>query len=164
MRYKYCPQCGEKLIPKVIGDEGEVPYCLCCERPWFDCFSTCVLCVLVNDEGRVLLIRQSYGDVSRFVGVAGFMKPYESAEAAAIREIAEETGLEAKELRFLESVFYNEREQLMIGFLAYVNEGALKLSGEVSEGRWFDIDTAVKTVRESSIIQRLIIKAREILK
>ena len=161
MRYKFCPECGSRLAQKPIGDEGLIPYCEACGRPWFDSFSTCVLSVVVGEDNKVLLIRQSYGDTSRFVGVAGFMKPNESAEQAAAREILEETGLEVTALRYLESIFYEGRDQLMLGFMARVKKGTLSLSSEVAQGEWFDIDTAIKTVREGSIIQRLIADAKE---
>ena len=161
MRYKFCPECGSRLAQKPIGDEGLIPYCEACGRPWFDSFSTCVLSVVVGEDNKVLLIRQSYGDTSRFVGVVGFMKPNESAEQAAAREIMEETGLEATSLRYLESLFYEGRDQLMLGFMARVKKGTLSLSSEVAQGEWFDIDTAIKTVREGSIIQRLIADAKE---
>ena len=161
MRYRFCPECGSRLAQKPIGDEGLIPYCEACGRPWFDSFSTCVLSVVVGEDNKVLLIRQSYGDTSRFVGVAGFMKPNESAEQAAAREIMEETGLEATSLWYLESLFYEGRDQLMLGFMARVKKGTLSLSSEVAQGEWFDIDTAIKTVREGSIIQRLIADAKE---
>ena len=73
MRYSFCPVCGNKLVYKPVGDEGEIPFCQGCERPWFDSFYTCVLSVVVNENDEVLLIRQSYGDTAKYVGVAGFM-------------------------------------------------------------------------------------------
>ena len=161
MRYVYCPKCGEKLTLRPIGDEGDVPYCEKCGRPWFDTFSTCVLSVPVSEQGEVLLIRQSYGDTSKFVGVAGYMKPNETAENAAKREIAEETGLDAFRVEFLESLFYEGRDQLMLGFEASVKKDRIKLSSEVSAGEWFDIDTAINTVRQGSIIQKLILDIKE---
>lgn len=161
MRYKFCPECGRELTLKQIGDEGLIPFCEDCNRPWFDSFSTCVLSVVVSEDNEVLLIRQSYGDTSRFVGVAGFMKPNETAEAAAKREIAEETGLEAKSVQFLESLFYEGKDQLMLGFMARVIKSGLTLSGEVLNGEWFDFDTAIRTVREGSIIQKLITNAKD---
>ena len=161
MRYKFCPECGRELTLHPIGDEGLVPCCNECNRVWFDSFSTCVLTVVVSEDNEVLLIRQSYGDTAKFVGVAGYMKPNETAEQAAIREVSEETGLEAESVHYLESCFYEGRDQLMLGFMARVHKNALKLSGEVLAGEWFDIDTAIKTVRESSIIQKLLIYTKE---
>ena len=161
MRYKFCPECGSKLSEKPVGDEGLVPWCDKCDRPWFDTFNTCVLSVVVNEDDEVLLIRQSYHDTAKYVGVAGYMKPNETAEAAAAREVAEETGLSADSVTFLKSCFYEGRDQLMLGFVVRVHKNTLKLSGEVLEGKWFDIDTAIKTVRQGSIVQQLLIYTKD---
>ena len=109
----------------------------------------------------MLLIRQSYGDTAKYVGVAGFMKCGESAEDSAVREIKEETGLESGELLNLGSIFYEARDQLMIGFMARVKKSQLTLSSEVISGEWFTADEAIRKVRPGSIIQELIRRAKE---
>lgn len=161
MRYKFCPECGSRLSEKPVGDEGLVIWCDKCDRPWFDTFNTCVLSVVVSEDDEILLIRQSYHDTLKYVGVAGYMKPNETAEQAASREVAEETGLEPEAVTYLKSCFYEGRDQLMLGFMVRVHKNSLNLSGEVLEGKWFDIDTAIKTVRECSIIQQLLIYTKE---
>ncbi len=35
MRYNYCPVCGQKLHKKEAGDDGNVPFCLDCNKYWF---------------------------------------------------------------------------------------------------------------------------------
>ena len=161
MRFDYCPKCGARTVLRTIGDEGEIPYCDVCKRPWFDMFSTCVLSVVVNEYDEVLLIRQSYGDTERYVGVAGFMKVGETPEEAAEREVLEETGLKAQSIRYTDSAFYKGRDQLMLGMLVRVKKAECNISGELLEARWFGMDEAVKTVREGSIIQRFIKAVRE---
>ncbi|MBQ8965610.1 NUDIX domain-containing protein [Ruminococcus sp.] len=161
MRFDYCPKCSGKLVLREIGDEGEIPYCGNCKRPWFDMFSTCVLNVVVNEDNEVLLIRQSYGDTAKFVGVAGFMKVGETPEEAAAREVLEETGLTAKSITYIDSAFYEGRDQLMLGMLARVDKAETSISGELLEARWFSIDEAAETVREGSIIQRFIKAAKD---
>lgn len=161
MRFDYCPKCGARTVLRTIGDEGEIPYCDVCKRPWFDMFSTCVLSVVVNEYDEVLLIRQSYGDTERYVGVAGFMKVGETPEEAAEREVLEETGLKAQSIRYTDSAFYEGRDQLMLGMLVRVKKAECNISGELLEARWFGMDEAVKTVREGSIIQRFIKAVRE---
>ncbi len=161
MRFEYCPNCGAKLVLRQIGDEGEIPYCEVCQRPWFDMFSTCVLNVVVNEDNEVLLIRQSYGDTAKYVGVAGFMKVGETPEQSAAREVLEETGLTAESITYIDSAFYDGRDQLMLGMLARVKKAECHISGELLEAKWFNIDEAVKTVRDGSIIQRFIKAAKE---
>lgn len=164
MRFDYCPFCGEKTILKTIGDEGDIPYCEKCSRPLFDMFSTCVLNVVVNEYNEVLLIRQSYGDTSRYVGVAGFMKVGETPEEAGAREVLEETGLTPESVTYIDSAFYEGRDQLMLGLLARVKKADTNISGELLEAKWFTFDEAVNTVREGSIIQRFIKSAGEKMK
>lgn len=161
MRFEFCPFCGTKTVLKKIGDEGDIPYCEKCSRPLFDMFSTCVLNVVVNEDKEVLLIRQSYGDTSRYVGVAGFMKVGETPEEAGAREVLEETGLTAESIRYIDSAFYDGRDQLMLGLLSRVKKADTNISGELLEAKWFSFEEAVKTVRDGSIIQRFIIAAEK---
>ena len=94
MQFKFCPECGEKLITKTIGDEGEISFCENCGRPWFSFSYPCVICLLTDGAGKYALIRQTYA-TRNYVCVAGFIKEHETAEQTALREIREETGLEA---------------------------------------------------------------------
>lgn len=164
MRFEYCPHCGSKAIQKEIGDEGLMPFCEKCQRPLFDMFSTCVLCVVVNEVNEVALIRQSYGTTERFVGVAGFMKVGETPEEAAVREVKEEIGIAPESVHYLTSSFYKERDQLMLGMRANVRKTDFTISGELLEAKWFGIDEAISTVREGSIIQKFIIAAKKEMK
>lgn len=64
-----------------------------------------VMIVAVTDEGRLLLVEEDRPPVEGRVaslpaGLAGDERPEEESEAAA-RELREETGYEARELRFL---------------------------------------------------------------
>ena len=102
MRHTFCPDCGTRLTGRVLGDEGFVPWCEGCSRPWFDAFSTCIIAAVMNQKGEVLLQRERRRP-DREVLVAGYIKPGESAEDTARREIAEETGLTATTLQYMGS-------------------------------------------------------------
>ena len=93
MRFTYCPDCGSKLGERELGDEGMVPWCDKCGKPWFDMFSTCVIALVANERDEVLLQRQAYISTRYCNLVSGYMAPGETAEEAARREIKEETGL-----------------------------------------------------------------------
>ena len=138
-----------------MGDDGAVPFCEQCQKPLFDMFSTCVLSVVTNPAGEIALIRQSYGDTARYVGVAGYMKPGETAEEAAAREISEEIGIPPDSVEFVFSKWHAPRGQLMLCFHARTAETAFRCSGEVREAKWFAPDAAEQAVRPGSIIAAL---------
>ena len=141
MTFEYCPKCGEKLVPRQIGDEGDVPFCEKCSRPFFPFSYPCVICLCIAEDGDMLLIKQSYG-IIRYVCVAGYITSGESAEDCVRREIAEETGLELLGARFLYSKYYDKHDNLMLAFACRVRKKEPKLSGEVTEAAWFTPDKA----------------------
>lgn len=98
MKFRFCPECGAELIGRAIGDEGEIPFCENCGRPWFSFSYPCVICLLTDGEGKYALIRQTYA-TKNYVCVAGFIREQETAEQTAIREVREETGLEVQDIR-----------------------------------------------------------------
>lgn len=156
MRYKYCPECGEKAVLREIGDEGLIPYCEKCQRPWFDIFPTCVICAAVNEFGEVALIKQGYVTDANYICVAGYMKSGEAAEDAAAREVEEEIGLEATSVEYIRSYPYAKKDMLMLGFKVNVKKAELKLSCEVDSARWFSLDEARDFMREGSIAWQLV--------
>lgn len=154
MKFTYCPQCGEKLAEKIIGDEGNVPFCTHCQRPWFSLSYPCVICLCVNESGEVLLIKQSYGE-SRFVLVAGFIKEGENAEEAARREVSEETGLEVCSLSYAFSHYYERRDNLMTAYICRVKKAELRLSAEVEQAKWVTPEEAAETLRKGGTARQL---------
>lgn len=156
MRFTYCPHCGAKLILKEIGDEGRIPYCEPCSTPLWDLFTTCVICAVVNESNEIALIRQNYVSATSYVCVAGIMKPGESAEECAAREILEEIGQTVNSLRFIHSYPYEKKEMLMLGFKANVKKAEFHLSGEVDSVRWFPLSDALSYLRQGSIAWQLV--------
>lgn len=155
MRYVYCPQCGRALSTRVLGDDGLVPWCEPCARPWFDTFSTCVITAVQNAAGEVLLQRE-HRRPERDVLVAGYMKPGESAEAAALREIAEETGLTVTSLRYVASWPHESGDMLMLGYCAQAEGTPRGDSAEILSARWVPLAEAIDTLRPGSIGQKLL--------
>lgn len=137
MRFKYCPECGTKLGARELGDEGLVPWCDKCARPWFDMFPSAVISLVYDEAGRVLLLRQEYISHDFHNLVSGYIQPGEDAETTARREIFEETGLEVKELELICTKWFPKKEMLMIGFFARVDSAELHLSGEVNAAAWY---------------------------
>ena len=155
MRHTFCPDCGQRLTARPLGDEGLVPWCDACSRPWFDSFSTCIIAAVMNADGEVLLQRESRRP-EREVLVAGYIKPGESAEDAVRREIAEEAGLTAAALRYMGSWPHLNGNMLMLGFAAVAEGEAHPDSSEVLSVRWVTPDEAAAALREGSVAQRLV--------
>ena len=155
MRYAHCPDCGRVLTARELGDEGLVPWCDECRRPWFDIFSTCIITAVMNADGQVLLQRESRRPEMEVL-VAGYIKPGESAEEATRREIAEETGLTATSLRYVGSFPHGGGDRLMLGFAAQAEGEAKPDSTEVVSARWTSLDEAVAALREGSIAQQVV--------
>lgn len=156
MKYQYCPQCGEKLVEKEIGDEGLVPYCETCKRPWFDGFYTCTITLVINEFDEVALIRQGYISDQFYVCIAGYIKCGESAEETAVREVKEELGLDVEQIRYTRSYPMPERSQLMLAFEAHVKKADFHISGEVDRADWFTYEEAHKRMRKGSVAIQLL--------
>lgn len=159
MRFSYCPFCGAKLGMRVCGDEGEVPYCDRCSRPWFDMFSSAAIILVVNGEGKVALLDQSYLSTEYKNLVSGYIKPGESAEECALREVEEEIGIHLKSLTLLFTRWFTKAQVLMVGFIGRTDETELTLSGEVDAAGWYTPEEAIKLVhpKETGAVSGLLV-------
>jgi NAD+ diphosphatase len=96
--------------------------------------------MLVHDGGdRVVLGRQAIWPPGRFSILAGFVEPGESAEAAVVREVAEEVGLRVTDVRYVGSQPWPFPQSLMLGFVARLDgDDTLRPDPtEIEEARWF---------------------------
>lgn len=144
MRYNYCPKCGNKLIAKQAGDDGDVPFCEECQEYWFDSFASCVIVLVYNEFQEVVLSRQGYISDTYASFTSGFMSPGETAEETAVREVKEEIGLDVQNLEYAGTYWFGAREQLLHGFIAYSPKSELNLSQEVDDAKWISVLDAPK--------------------
>lgn len=159
MRFHYCPDCGSALELRPIGDEGDTPWCPQCQRPLFDQFSTCIIALVVNDREEAAVLRQKY--ISQQYGnlVSGYMKPGETAEDCARREIEEELGLTVSSLEFVRTWWMEKKDMLLIGFFARVAGTKMKLSGEVDAACWVPVAEALDQVHPEGSISHALVSA-----
>lgn len=151
MTFDYCPQCGKKLVPKKCGDEGEIPYCNDCKRPFFPFSYTCVICLCISEDNKeIALIRQKYVSDS-YINVAGYVKRGETAESTVVREVKEEIGLDVLSYHFIKSYYSKKNDNLMLGFICKVKKDELKISCEVDSAEWFPLKYAQQLLRYDSI-------------
>lgn len=158
MRFQYCPDCGTQLVPRPIGDEGLVPWCETCGKPLFDMFSTCVIVLVVNEKEEALLLRQSYLSDRYHNLVSGYMKPGETAESCAAREVEEETGIAVDSLQIQGTWWFGKKDMLMIGFVARAKKGEFTLSSEVDAARWVPMEEAQGLVHPQGSVSYALIE------
>lgn len=146
MRHVFCAGCGQKLTMRSAGDDGLVPYCESCKKYWFDSFSTCVIVLIVNEKGEVLLLRQDYLSKQHATIVSGYMKPHENAEQAARREVMEEVGVALPRMRYVGSCWFDSGDMLMLGYIGYAETNDIRLSEEVNAAAWVAAEEAARYV------------------
>ncbi|MBD5113295.1 MAG: NUDIX domain-containing protein [Ruminococcaceae bacterium] len=146
MRFKFCPDCGENLTTKSFGDEVDVPFCKKCDKAWFEMFSNAIIVLVVNEYGEAAVLRQNYISERYYNLVSGYMKPGETAENTARREVSEEIGIELTDLRLVRTFWFAKKNLLMIGFIGCANKAELTLSKEVDGAEWIPAEEALELV------------------
>lgn len=146
MRFVYCPRCGSKLVGKLAGDEGEVPYCENCDKLWFDMFSSCSIVLVANEYNEIALLRQNYMSDVHTTFVSGYITPGENAEETAVREVREEIGLDIDIPEYAGTYWFKKQGLLMHGFIARTKKQPLTLSTEVDWAEWTPAEDVIKTI------------------
>jgi NAD+ diphosphatase len=146
MKFNYCPICGEKLNEKNIGDEELVKYCIECNRPYFDSPISCIEVLVINENNKILLLKQNYISTTHWGVVSGYVENGETLEEAVIREVLEETGQEVARMQYVESYYFMPKELIMGGFIAFVNTKPFNNSDEVDELMWCEINEVNKYI------------------
>ena len=155
MEMNYCMRCGARLTVRKLRDEGMVPYCESCGDYRFPVFSTAVSMLVMNPEKTQILLITQYGKPN-YILPAGYVDKGECAEHAVRRELDEELGMEALDLRYLNSHYYDPSETLMLNYQVTVREEAPKPNWEVDSWRWFTLDEAKGLVRPGGLAERLL--------
>lgn len=109
-------------------------------------FPSAIIALVHDEHNNVLLLRQSYISTQYCNLVSGYIKPGETAEQTAIREIMEETGQKVDELQFVCSNWFEKKQMMMLGFFASVKRRTIRLSQEVDSAQWMDPLNALKMV------------------
>lgn len=98
--------------------------------------------MLFNAGGELMLIRNSYGDSDLFALPGGGIRPFETPERAARREISEEIGCEIEGLSAVSTHFSSaegKRDTIHL-FTARAAGNARPDQFEVVEARFFAVD------------------------
>ena len=152
----YCPACGVKLVERSLDGEGLVPYCEQCAAFRFPQYNVAVSMIVRDTETDRILLIQQYGRPF-YILVAGYVNRGERAEDAVVREIREETGMEAKRIRFNRTKFFEPSNTLMINFTAYVdNASAMHTNAEIDSCKWFTPEEAQANIKPGSLAEEFL--------
>jgi NAD+ diphosphatase len=134
-RHGFCSNCGEAT--KVIR-AGWARQCGGCGAEHFPRVDPVVI-MLAEHEGNILVGRQRTFPPRRYSALAGFVEPGESIEEAVARELAEEAGVQATDVRYLASQPWPFPGQLMIACLARAASHRIILDpAELEDAIWVD--------------------------
>ena len=151
MSEKYCQVCGSELIDKELEGEGRVPFCPACNEFRFPMYNVAVSMIVINKKtDKILLIKQYGRDV--YILVAGYVNRGEQLEHAVVRELKEETGMTASQIRFNRTKFFEPSNTLMCNFTVFVDsDSELSTNKEIDSFNWFAFDDARKNIKPGSL-------------
>lgn len=192
MRNQFCPGCGSKVIPIDAGtkllctnsetieiNDNKVSACpvkqTSVNNVCFPRSDPVIIVGIISSDGKKILLgnnkRHAFRDAKHkmYSCIAGFMEPGETIEEATIREIWEETGCKASNVKIMRSQPWPFPSSLMIGCLGIVefngsNEKInLTHDEELEECYWFDVED-IKRITKIENLKSDIIDKEEYLK
>lgn len=140
--FRHCPRCAARLEPK--DDNGTLrPVCPSCGYVHYRNPAPAAGVLLPHDDGLLLVRRRFEPRAGAWCLPAGFMEYGETPEACAVRELREETGLDA-ELTGLFGVFAGFDDPrvraVLILYTARTVGGALVPGDDAIEAAYFGRD------------------------
>ena len=138
-RHQFCAVCGAATAAVQGGISRK---CKSCPAEHFPRTDPVVITVVIDTErDRCLLGRQASWPAGMFSALAGFIDHGESIEDAVRREVAEESGIDAVNVRYHSSQPWPFPSSLMIGCHADAGSADINYDEwEMDDVRWFTRD------------------------
>lgn len=136
----HCPACGAVTLLEQAGWSRRCPSC---GREHFPRTDPAVIVAVrsARDPDLLLLGSNALWGVDRYSCFAGFAEAGESLEAAALREVREESGIELATIEYRGSQAWPYPRSLMVGFLGTAADDTAHADGdEIAAVRWFHRD------------------------
>jgi ADP-ribose pyrophosphatase YjhB (NUDIX family) len=142
-RFQYCPICAGRLQREIIENSWRLR-CRSCGEIHYENPKPSVAVICRNDAGEILLVlRNVEPGKGRWCLPGGFIEMGETVQAAALRELKEETGFDAELLRVVDAQsklngYYGD--VVVIGFEARIVGGGAMPGDDAAELRFFPAD------------------------
>jgi len=138
---KFCATCGCTLT---TAGPGTTLVCVACHKVVYQGPSVVVM-TLIFAEDRILLLKRGTAPyIGTWAPPGGFIEANESAEAAGVREIAEEVGLTLDSSQLVPHgiISIPTINQVCLSFLAVLNcmYTPKPTAPEALDARWFTLD------------------------
>lgn len=133
-RHGFCSVCGQMSR---VDRGGWSRHCDSCGGDHYPRVDPVVI-MLAEHDGRLLLGRQPSYPPGRYSALAGYVEVGETIEAAVVREMREEAGIEISCVRYVASQPWPFPSSLMIGCTSHALDDRLTIdTTELDDARWF---------------------------
>jgi len=137
----YCPYCSGKVITKSEGDVLR-KYCPACKVFFYDNPLPVVSAIVMKEREVLLVKRRNQPHKGEWCLPSGFAETGESIQAATLRELEEETGIQGKIISFVDTDSITDDFYGDLIFLTFEVEqtgGVLKAGDDALEAKYFSI-------------------------
>ena len=112
---KFCSKCGGQMR---MGDWGATSQCASCQTVEYPRQDPAVIVLLTDDEDRIILAHNRPWRPRFRSLLAGFAEAGESPERTVVREVWEESGLRARDVRYIATQPWPFPRSTMLAFSA----------------------------------------------
>ena len=139
----YCPYCAGRFETRELEGRSRL-FCPGCGEIYYQNPLPAATALVMNGHGELLLGRRSVEPaIGQWCLPGGFVEMNESMEQAALRELREETGLEADSAVFLgcfyqQSIYYGG--VIIFGYRVPDARGAPMAGDDMQELGYFDLE------------------------
>ena len=142
MKPSYCSQCGQAVEARVVEGRSRVT-CPACETVFYENPLPVAAAVVLNPRREVLLVkRKNEPHRGKWCLPMGFAELGETIAGAAMRELKEEAGIQARVVRLLDADSYRSSyygDLLIVTFEMEKVKGAEQPGDDAEEVRYFPI-------------------------
>jgi NADH pyrophosphatase NudC (nudix superfamily) len=126
--YRYCPLCRAALVSADRGGKPRLACPQCTFVHWRN--PVPVVAAIVERAGHVILVRSLGRPATWYRLVAGFLEHGEHPEAAVLREVDEELGLDARLSAFIGTYAFERLNQIIFAYHVLAGDGPVRLAAD----------------------------------